>query len=52
MYFGIIDDERNQSTIKHKLIDILKLSMIAILCGMGKLDKIIDYGRNKKRIFE
>ena len=48
MYFGIIDDERNQPTIKHKLIDILKLVMIAILCGMDELDKIIDYGKNKK----
>lgn len=48
MYFGIIEDERNQATIKHKLIDILKLVMIAILCGMDELDKIIDYGNNKK----
>lgn len=52
MYFGIIEDERDQSTIKHKLIDILKLVMIAVLCGMDELEKIIDYGRNKKDFLE
>ena len=52
MYFGIIDDERDQATITHKLIDILKLIMIAILCGMDELDKIIDYGKNKKEFLE
>ena len=45
MYFGIIEDERDQATIKHKLIDVLKLVMIAVLCGMDELDKIIDYGK-------
>lgn len=52
MYFGIIEDERDQATIKHKLIDILKLVMIAVLCGMDELDKIIDYGKNKKDFLE
>ena len=44
MYFGIIEDERDAYTIKHKLIDILKLVMISVLCGMDELDKMIDYG--------
>ena len=52
MYFGIIDDERDQATITHKLIDILKLIMIAVLCGMDELDKIIDYGKNKTDFLE
>lgn len=52
MYFGIIEDERDQATIKHRLIDILKLVMIAVLCGMDELDKIIDYGNNKKEFLE
>lgn len=47
MYFGIIDDERSQADVKHPLIDILKLVMIAVLCGMDELEKIIDYGKNK-----
>ena len=48
MYFGIIEDKRDPYTIKHSLIDILKLVMISVLCGMDELDKMIDYGKNKK----
>lgn len=47
MYFGIIEDERDPYTITHSLVDILKLVMIAILCGMDELDKIIDYGKKQ-----
>lgn len=47
MYFGIIDDERDQATVKHPLVNILKLVMLAVLCGMDELDKIVDYGKNK-----
>lgn len=47
MYFGIIEDTRCEANVIYPLIDILKLVMIAILCGMDELDKIIDYGENK-----
>ena len=47
MYFGIIEDTRCQVDVTHPLIDILKLVMVAVLCGMDELDKIIDYGENK-----
>ena len=52
MYFGIIEDERDEYTTKHKLIDILKLVMISVLCGMDELDKMIDYGKSKKEFLE
>ncbi len=52
MYFGIIEDERDPYTIKHKLIDILKLVMVSVLCGMDELDKMIDYGKSKKEFLE
>ena len=52
MYFGLIEDKRDQFTIKHKLIDILKLIMISVLCGMDELDKIVVYGNNKKEFLE
>lgn len=52
MYFGIIEDEREQGKVIHSLIDILKLVMIAILCGMDELSKIVDYGENKKEFLE
>ena len=48
MYFGIIEDKRDPYTIKHNLIDILKLVMISVLCGMDELDKMIDYGKSKQ----
>lgn len=52
MYFGIIDDERDPYTVTYPLVDILKLVMIAILCGMDELDKIRDYGENKRDFLE
>ena len=52
MYFGLIEDEREQGKVMHPLIDILKLVMIAVMCGMDELDKIIDYGENKKDFLE
>ena len=48
MYFGIIEDTRCQGYVTHPLIDVLKLTMIAVLGGMDELDKIVDYGENKK----
>lgn len=52
MYFGIIEDERDPYTTKHKLIDILKLVMISVLCGMDELDKMVDYGKSKKEFLD
>lgn len=52
MYFGIIEDPRCEANVVHLLIDILKLVMLAVLCGMDELDKIIDYGENKKEFLE
>ena len=48
MYFGIMDDDRCQSDVRHPLRAILKLVMIAVLCGIDELDKIVDYGNGKK----
>ena len=52
MYLGIIDDESDQANIKHPLVNILKLAIIAVLCGMDELNKIVDYGKNKKEFLE
>lgn len=52
MYFGIIDDPRCEVNVIHSLVDILKLVMVAVLCGMDELNKIIDYGNNKKEFLE
>lgn len=52
LYFGIIDDPRCEVNVIHPLVDILKLVMVAVLCGMDELDKIVDYGNNKKEFLE
>ena len=52
MYFRVIKDERCQCDVKHPLVDVLKLSMISILCGTDELDKIVDYGKNKQEFLE
>lgn len=52
MYFGIIEDERDPYTTRHRLIDILKLIMISVLCGMDELNKMVDYGNSKKEFLE
>lgn len=48
MYFGIIDERRCKVNVLHSLIDVLKLCLIVTLCGVDELDKIADYGENKK----
>ncbi len=52
MYFGTIKDKRDPYTIKHKLIDILKLVMISVLCGIDEINKIVEYGNSKKEFLE
>ena len=48
MYFGIIDDARCQADVVHPLPSVLKLTMLAVLCGIDELDKIVDYGKSKR----
>lgn len=48
MYLGIIEDTREEKKVKHRLLDVLKLMMLAILCGMDELSKIVEYGNSKK----
>ena len=52
MYFGIIEDKRDEALVKHLLIDILKLVMVAILCGVDELEQIVDYGKRKKEFLK
>lgn len=56
MYFGIIEDNRDQSQVIHPLVNILKLVMVAILCGIEEFEQIVEYGKSKseflKREFE
>ncbi len=51
MYFNIIEDKRNESYIKYKLIDILKILMLGVICGLEEISEIIDYIKEKKEFF-
>lgn len=46
--FGDITDPRVDRTKKHKLIDILFITMAAILCGCDEWEEIASYGQKKE----
>lgn len=46
--FGIIEDPRVDRTKKHKLIDILFITLAAILCGCDEWEEIESYGHKKE----
>ena len=50
-YFAVIDDPRHQGYVKHKLSDILRIVMCAVLCGMDQLCDVMAYAQNKADFF-
>ena len=46
--FSIIEDQRHQSYVEHKLTDILIIIMCAVLCGIDELCEIVKYTENKR----
>jgi predicted transposase YbfD/YdcC len=48
MYFGVIADARCPADVTYPLKSILKLALLAVLSGIDELDKIVDYGKNKR----
>ena len=52
MYFGVIEDARCAADVTHSLKSILKLTLLAVLSGIDELDKIVDYGKNKREFLE
>jgi predicted transposase YbfD/YdcC len=47
-YFKPIHDPRQQHKIDHKLIDILVLSIVAIICGASEYKEIAIFGKSKE----
>lgn len=47
MYFQVVEDPRQQSKVIYPLIEILKLVLIAVLCGEKTLKDIVIYGKAK-----
>ncbi|MDR0606284.1 MAG: ISAs1 family transposase, partial [Bacteroidales bacterium] len=50
--FTKIKDERHPSYVKHKLINVLIITMCAILCGIDQLEDIVSYGKNKAKFLK
>jgi predicted transposase YbfD/YdcC len=48
-YFGDIPDPRVDRTKKHKLIDILFITMAAVLCGCDEWEEIESYAEKKEK---
>lgn len=47
-HFGSITDLRQQHKIEHKLIDIIVLSIIAVICGATEYKEIEIFGKSKQ----
>ena len=47
-HFGDIPDPRIERTKKHKLIDILFITMSAVICGCDEWEEIELYGQKKE----
>lgn len=47
-HFGDIPDPRVERTKKHKLIDILFITLAAVLCGCDEWEEIAAYGEKKE----
>ena len=46
--FGSVPDPRVQARSDHKLLDILALSILAVICGADGWDEIAAFGRYKE----
>ena len=47
-HFSNIQDPRQQHKVEHKLIDILVLSIIAVICGADEYKEIEIFGNAKE----
>jgi predicted transposase YbfD/YdcC len=48
-FFGDIEDPRIERNKRHKLLDIMVLTVCAVICGCETWEEIQDYGREKQR---
>ena len=47
-HFGSLQDPRAAHSILHKLIDILVITICAVICGADNFVEIAEYGKEKK----
>jgi len=48
VYFGQIDDLREPGKVQHKLIDIIRIAICAVLCGANNWTGVETYGKAKE----
>ncbi len=46
-YFAAMEDHRKQGYVKHKMINIIAISIAAVICGAEDWYDIEDYGKEK-----
>jgi len=51
-HFSEINDPRQQHKVEHKLIDILVLSIIAVICGANEYKEIVIFGKSKEQFLK
>ncbi len=51
-HFSEINDPRQQHKVAHKLIDILVLSIIAVICGANEYKEIVIFGKSKEQFLK
>ena len=52
LHFGKMEDPRNSSLCRHKLIDILGIAILAVICGANEWTEIEEYGNSKIEFLE
>ena len=50
-HFSTLTDPRIQLKIQHKLIDIVVISLCALICGADDFGEIADFGKAKEKWF-
>lgn len=49
-YFSSLKDYRHEGYITHSLINIVAISIAAIICGASDWYEVEDYGKEKKEL--
>ena len=47
-YFGDLKDPRDKRGMRHKLIDIIGIAILAIICGADEFVEMEEFGKAKK----
>lgn len=50
-HFSIIEDERCECDVKHKLTDVLIIVMCSVICGLDELDDIVEFSNQRSEFF-